>query len=148
MDWILEITNDKSLYSELQTFCNNYGIRELQNALKLYTDIHQKYICKTKTSISQISIMDIYYITIREHHISVHTKEAIYHKYGTLNKELKFLSPHGFVKCNQSCIVSLNKIDYISGNNLILTDGSKIPMSRNYTAKMLYELNKKSKKLS
>lgn len=144
MDWLIEIKTDKSLQAELQAFCRNYGAKELKLALKLYTDMHQKYICKTKTSMSKINITDIYYLTIREHNISVYTKHGIYQKYGTLNKELKFLSSYNFLKCNQSCIVSLNKIKTTSGNNIILTDGSKIHMSRNYAPKILVELYKRN----
>lgn len=144
MDWLIKIENDKSLQAELQSFCRNYGAEELKLALKLYIDMHQKYICKTKTSMSKINIADIYYLTIREHNISVHTKHGIYQKYGTLNKELKFLSTYGFLKCNQSCIVSLNKIETTLGDDLILTDGSRIHMSRNYAPKILFELYKRN----
>lgn len=143
MNWLIEIANDKSLQSELQSFCTNYGTKELKQALKLYIDMNQKYICKTKSSIFQIRLIDIYYLTIQEHDISVHTKNNVYHKYGTLNKELKFLAKYNFRKCNQSCIVSLDKIEHVFDNNLILIDGSRLYMSRNYTGKILYELSKR-----
>lgn len=112
--------------------------------MKLYADRHQEYLCKTKTSISKINIGDIYYLEIRAHNISVHTQHGVYHKYGTLNNELKMLAPYGFLKCNQSCIVSLNKIKTTDHDNIILVNGSKIHMSRNYAPKVLLEFYKKN----
>lgn len=144
MNWNQEITNDKSLQADLNSFCNNYGISGLKQAMRLYADMQQKYICKTKSSMSKISIGDIYYLEIREHDISVHTQHGIYHKYGTLNKELEFLAPYGFLKCNQSCIVSLSKIRTTIHDDIILINGSKLHMSRNYATKVLWELHRKN----
>lgn len=144
MNWNQEITNDKSLQADLNSFCNSYGISGLKQAMRLYADMQQKYICRTKSSMSKISIGDIYYLEIREHDISVHTQHGIYHKYGTLNKELEFLAPYGFLKCNQSCIVSLSKIRTTIHDDIILINGSKLHMSRNYAAKVLWELHRKN----
>lgn len=93
---------------------------------------------------SKISIGDIYYLEIREHDISVYTHHGIYHKYGTLNKELEFLAPYGFLKCNQSCIVSLSKIRTTGHGTIILVNGSKLHMGRNYATKVLWELHRKN----
>lgn len=143
MNWIYEIVNDKNFKADLYSFCNKYGISGLKQAMKMYIDMQYKYICKTKSSISKISIEDIYYLEIREHNISVHTQHGIYHKYGTLNKELKVLAPYGFIKCNQSFIVSLSKIKSIVHDELILVNGTKIHMSRNYATKVIFEFSKK-----
>lgn len=143
MNWIKEITNDKSLKADLQSFYNTYGISGIKQSIKLYTDMQQKYLCKTKSSVTKISIGDIYYLEIREHNISVHTAHGIYHKYGTLNKELEILAPYGFLKCSQSNIVSLNKIRAIDHDHLILTNGSKIHISRNYIQKVILEFSKR-----
>lgn len=146
MNWIKEITNDKSLKADLQSFYNTYGISGIRQAIKLYTDMQQEYICRTKSSVTKISIGDIYYLEIREHDISVHTTHGTYHKYGTLNKELEVLAPYGFLKCNQSFIVSLNKIRAIDHDDLILVNGSKIHISRNYAQKVICEFSSRKDK--
>lgn len=142
MNWINEITSDKEIQSEFRSFYNKYGISGIKNAFKLYTEMHQEYICKTKTSISKIPVQDIYYLEILEHNISVHTLHGIYHKYGTLSKELKFLTPYGFIQCSKSLIVSLNKIRTITHDSIILVNGNKIHMSRNYAPKILLEFSR------
>jgi len=58
-------------------------------------------------------------------------------KYGSLNNELKFLSHYNFIKCNQSCIVSLNKIRDIHHQDVILINDEILHMSRNYINKVI-----------
>ncbi len=139
MTWMEEIINDKNLHTEFLSFYNKYGISGVKEALKLYADTQQKYICRTKSSISKLRIGDIYYLEIQSHNISVHTQNNIFHKYGTLNKELKILAPYGFLKCNQSCIVSLYKIQSIFQDHIILVNGSRIHMSRNYAQNIIVQ---------
>lgn len=69
---------------------------------------------------------------IREHQITIYTQHGTYHKYGTLNNELKSLSPYGFIKCAQNRIVSLNKIRTINYTDIVLVNGTKIHMSKRY----------------
>lgn len=142
MNWNKEFANDQVLQAELQSFYNKYGISGIKQAINLYTTMHQKYICSTKISVSKINIGDIYYLEIKEHNISVHTQHGIYHKYGTLCNELDNLAPYGFLKCNQSCVVSLNKIKTITQDEITLIDDSKLHMSRHYARKLLLEFLK------
>ena len=102
--------------------------------------VNQTYICKTKQakqSITKINIYDIIYLEIQKHDISVHTTHGTYHKYGSLVNELKNLSPYGFFKCTKNCIVSLNHIQSIYGDDINLIDGTQIHMSRKYAATII-----------
>ena len=118
---------DIKLQDTISTFLTQYGSSGLNQALQLYKNTQQEYICRTRTSISKINISDIYYMEIQEHQITIYTQHGTYHKYGTLNNELKSLSPYGFIKCSQSCIVSLGKIKAIHNALTIITafSGSK-----------------------
>ena len=104
----MDFSKDKYLQKTITEFIEHYGTSGLEQALQLYTYMQQDYVCTTKTSVSKIKIHDIYYLEIMGHHIDVHTEYGTYQKYGSLNKELEVLLPHGFIKCNQSCIVSLH----------------------------------------
>ena len=53
-------------------------------------------------------------------------KIDILFKYGTLANELKVLSMYGFMKCNQSCLVSLDKIKTIRRNEVILINNIRL----------------------
>lgn len=124
---------DTKLNDSLSNFIEQYGTSGLKQALQLYKNTQQEYICRTRTSISKFHISDIYYMEIQEHLITIYTQHGAYHKYGTLNNELKMLSPYGFIKCAQNRIVALSKIRTINYTDIILINGTKIHMSKRYT---------------
>ena len=126
----------------ISDYIEQYGTFGLKQALQLYKNTQQEYICRTRTSISKINISDIYYMEIREHQITIYTQHGTYHKYGTLNNELKSLSPYGFIKCAQNRIVSLDKIRSICLNDIILINGAKIYMSKKYAISIISEFSK------
>lgn len=123
---------DTELNDAISDFLVQYGASGLKHALQIYKSVQPKYICKTRTSISKFNISDIYYMEIQEHHITIYTQHGTYYKYGTLNNELKSLSPYGFIKCAQNRIVSLNKIRTINCTDITLINGTKIHMSKRY----------------
>ena len=127
-----EFQIDTELQDTISNFLTQYGTFGLKQALQLYNNTQQEYICRTRTSISKINISDIYYMEIREHQITIYTQHGTYHRYGTLNNELKSLSPYGFIKCAQNRIVSLSKIRTINYTDIILINGIKIHMSKRY----------------
>ena len=88
MNWLKELSENKNLRTNLSDFLDQPCMSGLEDALQLYRNTHQKYICRTKESLSQINIYDIYYLEIQGHHITIHTQHGTYQKYGTLAKEL------------------------------------------------------------
>lgn len=137
MNWMWEFSRNKELYNNLSSFLEQYGISGLEQALSLYCNTHQTYICKNKLNISRINTYDIYYLKISGHNIVIHTEHGIYHKYGTLTNELKILAPYGFMNCSQSCIVSLHKIRDVCNQDITLVNGEILHMSRHYASKIL-----------
>ncbi|MBC5745189.1 LytTR family transcriptional regulator [Lachnospiraceae bacterium MD308] len=140
MNWLEKISTDNHLYNDLASFLDQYEISGLQTALQLYRTTHQTYICRTKQdkqSIIKINIYDIIYLEIQKHDISVHTTHGTYHKYGSLVNELKNLSPYGFLRCTKNCIVSMNHIQSIHGDDIHLIDGTQIHMSRKYASTII-----------
>ena len=137
MNWLKELSSNKNLHANLSGFLEQYGLSGLEYALQLYQNTHQKYICKTKKNISQINIYDIYYLEIQKHNITIHTQFETFQKYGTLANELKNLSPFGFIRCTQSCIVSLSKIKHIRRDDIILINDVRLHMSRGYASQVI-----------
>ena len=137
MNWLQEMPLERNLKNNLSIFLKHYGQTGLEQALKFYINMQQEYICKNQTSIYKIKICDIFYLRIQKHNITIHTDCNIYHKYGTLKNELKFFSKYNFVRCNQSCIVSLEKIKTIHNNDIILTNNAKLHMSRTCTHEII-----------
>ena len=132
---------NSTTYNKLITFLQNHGESELNKALDLYSDMYEKYVCKTKTSISKISISDIYYIKINGHNMTIYTEQEIFSKYGSLAQELSLLSKYGFIKCSQNCIVSVNRIKQIVHDDIILTNNDKLHISRSCISNVLMTFN-------
>ena len=132
----------KITQKELQTILNNfvkrYGDLALVTALQNYIASQQFYVYKTKDSIKRIPIHLINYIEILGHTITIHTANGNFTKYGTLKQEYLHLKEWGFVKCNQSFLVSISKIAEIKGNTIILTTGETFTISRSCTAKVIH----------
>lgn len=143
MNWLEVFSGDENLQEDFLSFLKNYGNGGLKQAMHLYIDKQQEYLCKTKNSVSVFKISDIYYLAIQGHDIAIHTDHGVYHKYGTLSRELKRLSACGFFRCSQSCIVSLDKIKSIQGDEITLVNGGKIHMSRSYTLKIVMEFSRR-----
>ena len=137
MNNLQNILQNEELYNDLSSFLNEYSTSDLKKALQLYRDTHQSYICKSKRNILQINIYDIIYLEIQRHNITVYTTHGTYHKYGSLTKELKTLSAYGFIKCTQSCIVSVKQIYSIEDNTITLINGNKIHMSRKFASSVI-----------
>ncbi len=137
MNWIQELTHTESLQYTFNTFLDQYGFSGLENALRIYSDMQQDYIYRTKSTLTKIKIADIYYLEIRAHTITIHTQDCAYQKYGSLTEEQNRLSPYGFIKCTQSCLVSVGKIRRICGNTITLVNGVQLHMSQRYTPKVL-----------
>ncbi len=141
MDGLLMPTLNKNQQLYFNSFLKQYGISGLEEALQFYIDMQQEYICKTKRSISKIKVYDIYYLKIQGHNIFICTQHGEYYKYGTLKNELKQLSAYNFIKCSQSCIVSIGKIKTIKHNEITLINNTKLHMSRNCAPKILAAFN-------
>lgn len=137
MNWKQELSKNLYLKDTLTHFLEHYGFSGLEQALNQYANMQQEYICKTKSAMTKLTITDIFYLEIREHNITIFTQHGVYHKYGTLNNELKTLSPHGFIKCSQNCIVSLGKIRRISNSRITLINNIHLHMSQHYAPKVL-----------
>lgn len=128
---------NKTLRSDILTFIDSYGEAALREAMQQYIDGRQEYICRNRSYTAKLQIRDISYLKIAGHNITIHTSQGIYEKYGTLGRELSLLSANGFLKCNQSCIVSLGKIKEIQNNDILMTDDTVLHISRSCAPKIL-----------
>lgn len=135
-----------NILKNLNKFIDKYGNDALLTALKDYDILHQNYIYKTKTSIKKIPIASIDFIEIFEHDINIHTNNEVLVKYGTLRNEYTLLKRYGFVKCNQSILVPINKIKEINGKKITLTTGNIFTLSRSCAFEVICAYTKSSSK--
>lgn len=89
------------------------------------------YIClPVERSVVRISLGQIIYVEAEAHRITFHLTDRQITYSGTLTACQKMLPPESFVRCYQSFIVNLKYVKACSGNEIVMTDGSVIPLSR------------------
>lgn len=73
---------------------------------------------------------DIFYISMLSHTAEIHTFGKTYELRKTTAELSEVLASH-FVRCHRSYIVNLFKVDCVYKDSMILSDGTKLPISRN-----------------
>lgn len=152
-----DIYNNPALAELTETFLRLYGIDGYQSALEEYASRNRDclpeeyalpdfsgfqspqpfYICRTRLAVYRIDWEDIYYLEILGHTITIHTRVQNFQKYGSLSSESRFLPKNQFIRCSQSCIVSIPKIVSVTRNKVFLSNGAALHVSRSYVANVL-----------
>ena len=88
-------------------------------------------LIETKKGIYSLMIKNICYIESEKRLIKYHMDEQRCESgYGKLD-EIQEKLPEQFIRCHQSYIVNIEKIQFLSGKEIILDDDTVIPVSRN-----------------
>ena len=87
---------------------------------------------KENDKLTKVLFTDIYYVEAMGDYIKIITSSATLITYSTLKGFEERLNNEKFVRTHKSFVVRINAIKAISGNTVILIDGSVIPISKNY----------------
>ena len=89
----------------------------------------------------QIDISDIYYFeTDKNHMINVEYRGGRFLFISSLQELEERMKGQGFIRVHRSYLVSLNSITKMSNNELTMSNGHIIPVSRNYSLALKKEL--------
>lgn len=97
-------------------------IYEKKNARNVFT-------FSVRGKIHMISTDCILYLESNNHRVLIHTEEGVYSVYDKLSSIHKKL-PSTFIQCHKSFLVNLNRVKHIEGNEIFLSDGLKVPISK------------------
>jgi len=75
-------------------------------------------------------IKRIKYVEVSGHYVSFHTIDGTYNQYTTLKAVENEVRAFAFAKSNRSCIINLNYVEQIVGDDVILTGNEILPISR------------------
>ena len=106
---------------------------KLSACMKRFLEFHTKnyYQLQDRSFLMQIKFIDIMYITKEGNNALIHTKNGTYCERTSLYKIMDKLT-HTFIQCHKSSIVNLSHVNSLSGYEIILTDGTKLTVGRNY----------------
>ena len=105
----------------------------LSDALALI--VPQKITVECAGKRTFVSLNDIIFIEVKNHHITLHLKDSTLQYRGRI-KDLEELLPSGrFAKPHNSYFVNLNEVKSMTRKSLVLTNDISVPISqRNYRA--------------
>lgn len=106
------------------------GVREvLDHVIKKQSS--EKFIwVRTRDGEQRIRLSDIVYIEAQDQNLVIITLNANYELRAKLNDYEQFLTPEGFFRIHRSYMVSLSKIVNVSGKELTVVGGYKLPVAR------------------
>ncbi len=138
---IVFVTNKESLVFEAYNTTNTFGfIRKSHlnydfiKVMQRFRDNNQrtKYLTvHSYENITEIRLSEIFYIEKQRNSVFIHTENKIYKELNTLTKLEACLTQNGFIRTHIGFIVNIDHIVTINRNQALLTNGEKVPISRN-----------------
>lgn len=87
-------------------------------------------LLKQKDSVHRMKATDIIYIEVSRHRLIYHTTQGDVEGWGTLDNLEKTLPPNYFLRCHQSFMVGLNHITGVIGDDVVLSDKTRLKISK------------------
>lgn len=101
----------------------------LTKAVEKYRFLNKTLTVSWKGNSSHLAVERIKYFESYRKHIIFHTYDGDYQMVANLSDMLKELSSYGFLQTHQGYVVNMNLIRRFDGTDIVLTDGTKVPMS-------------------
>lgn len=91
---------------------------------------------RTQNGLSCVRVSDIGYVEVSNHRLCYHTDKGCIEAWGTL-KETEAALGDGFARCCSSFLVNLRSVAAVEGKDVVLKDGTRLLLSRNYKNKFM-----------
>lgn len=113
-----------------------FGRAEVAEALRYAIEARERWAAspvrlRVGTSERVLQPGEIFYLESRLRRLCVHTEHEEFETYGKLGDLLRSL-PAQFVRCHQSFAVNLDHVEELTAEELRLTNGSSVPVSRRW----------------
>lgn len=90
-----------------------------------------KLVVKFAREIHLVPVETIDYIESVRRKVFIHSDDGVYQMYSTMRDIIAKL-PESFLRCHNSYLVNSERIVTVRSTEIVLTSGSKIPMSKRY----------------
>ena len=87
------------------------------------------FFIKSDGQFIKIKLVDVLYFESEKDYVFIHTEQKRYLTLLSLKQLEKELPPERFLRVHRSYLVSLEKVELVDGNNLLIK-GKQIPVSR------------------
>lgn len=109
-------------------------------------ETERKYTFKIREGSVTLKASEVMYFYFVDRHVEIHTAACVYHTtvYRLKDIEEKWIE-ECFVRIHRSCIVNMEYVQKIAGQDLVLINGEQLPISR-YKQKMVKQMFTRQKK--
>lgn len=109
----------------------NFFAAKMNRAMKkLATADRTKILIRSGERSVRIYADEVIFVDIFNHVLSFHTQREVIATRGTIRDALSVLQGECFAMCNKSCIVNLNCVQQVEGDEVELTSGDRLQISR------------------
>ena len=115
--------------------------KDFERALRRWKIRHKNYQIKWRNTSRVLEYSEILYLEAYERHLYIHTDKEAYECVGKLQEEYEKLKPYGFALCHQGYLVNLSKVAAVDKTDVILKNGTKLPVSRRLHTSLMTEFN-------
>ncbi len=109
---------------------NFFSSKMNRAARKLASEQRQKMLIKSPEKTVSVFFDEIIYVDIYNHVLSFHTQNETIPTRGTIKDVMESLNGSTFAMCNKSCVVNLNYVQSIDGDEVVLMNGERLPIGR------------------
>lgn len=107
----------------------------IDRVLKKLGDVKMLWI-KTDEGEVKLRLSDILFIESQNQNVLISTAEDSYSVRGNMNDYEKRLEQEGFFRIHRGYIVSLARVSRLSGKEVVMEDGTTLPVSRSKEARL------------
>jgi two-component system, LytTR family, response regulator len=108
----------------------------LRSAMTVPAEKSDYFFIKCGNKYEKIHFADVLYVEGMQNYVTIYTVRGKYITLLNLKNLESNLDPQAFIRVHKSFLVSIQKIDGISGNEISIGE-SRIPISRNYKEEVL-----------
>lgn len=116
-------------YFIVKPFSNEHFRNVLEKAIDKYKSENTYFTVTWKNEIAHLNIQEMKYMERSGRHVTFYTNNGNYKADASLSEIFEELEPYGFIQTHQGYLVNMNWIKTFEGNDVILSDGSKVMMS-------------------
>lgn len=102
----------------------------LQNFVKKVNHEKISIFLSTENGKKPVKVLDIMYIEVQSHKLTVHMSNSMISANGNLNDLETEIRKYGFIRIHKSYLVNYRAISFIHQKKVIIDDGTALPLSR------------------
>ena len=103
--------------------------------------VGQELEFQAKEGIMRVAASQILYFEYLDRQVLLHTTEHLWHLKRKITDVAQNMAAYGFAMPHKSFVVNLHAVQCIHGYEILLTDGSRIPLSQKKSVQFRRELN-------